>query len=491
MLTRLKVPFGEYLPDLPAFENPGATVANNVIPEATGYRPLPTQSVISSDAMDARCRGAIAAKDKSGAIYSYVGNASKLYVYSSSAHTDKSKVGGYTTTEFWEFVKWGEKIIATNYADAVQIITMGGANFADLGGSPPKARHIAVVREFVVLGNVDDGTAKPNLVQWSGTGNEATWAASASTLADSQELIADGPYGGGAIQAIKGGEYGVIFQEYAIWRMSFIGSPLVFQFDQVHSGMGTPARNSPVQIGDTIYFLGQDGWYRIDGGQTVTPIGANKVDRTFWDSVDKTSMDRIIGAADPLNRFVIWIYPGEQSVSGTPNKAMIFDTVTNRWATGDVSAEWVFSGLGIGYDLDGLDAVFADIDVAGISVDDRAFMGGGLLLNGYSTAHYRTAFSGQSGTCTVETTELQAGEERALVNGVRPIVDGGSVTIHPGKRTTQADAYSFGNSYSPNTRTGTANFRSDSRYHRFRATITGTWTHAQGLEVMTVGTGKQ
>lgn len=489
----MRLKFGEYLPDLPALENPGATVANNVIPTVTGYRPLPTQSVVSTNAMDARCRGAISATDKSGTVYSYVGNASKLYVYSSAAHTDKSKVGGYSTTENWEFVKWGEKIIATNYADTPQIITMGGAIFADLGGSPPKARHIAVVREFVVLGNLNDGTAKPNLVKWSGTGNEATWTPSASTLADEQELIADGPYGGGQIMAIRGGEYGVIFQEYAVWRMSFIGSPLVFQFDQVHSALGTPARNSVVQVGDSIYFLGQDGWYRIDNGQTITPIGANKIDRTFFADLDTSYMDRVIGAADPTEKFVIWIYPGAQSSAGTPNKAVIYDTVTGRWSTADVSAEWIFAGLGIGYDLDGLDAVFADIDVSGITVDDRSFLGGGLLLNGYSATHYRTSFSGTPDTATLETTELQAAEERALVTGVRPLVDGSSATIGilPGKRSIQNAAYSYGSSYSPSTRTGYANFRSDSRYHRFRTTISGTWTHAQGLDIKAIGTGSQ
>lgn len=489
----MRLKFGEYLPDLPAFENPGATVANNVIPSTAGYRPLPTQSTVSTDAITARCRGAISAVDKSGTVYSYVGDATKLYVYTSAAHTDKSKVGGYSNTVFWEFAKWGEKIIATNGGNTPQIITMGGAAFADLGGSPPKAKHVAVVREFVVLGNIDDGTAKPNLVKWSGTGNEATWTPSASTLSDEQELIADGPIGGGAIQAIRGGEYGVVFQEYAIWRMTFIGSPLVFQFDQIHSGIGTPAPNSPVQIGDRIYFLGQDGWYRLDGGQTLTPIGADKIDRTFWDMVDKENIDRVIGAADPLNRFIMWIFPGEQSSAGTPNKALILDTVTERWATADVSAEWIFAGLGIGYDLDGLDAVFADIDVAGITVDDRAFMGGGLLLNGYGTTHYRTSFSGTPGTATLETTELQAGEERALITGVRPLVDGTSATVAilPGRRTVQNESYAYGSSYSPSTRTGWAAFRSDSRYHRFRTTISGTWTHAQGLDLRVVGTGRQ
>ncbi len=48
------------------------------------------------------------------------------------------------------------------------------------------------------------------------------------------ELIPDG----GDITGITGGEFGIVFLEKAIVRMSYIGSPLFFQFDTISRNIG-------------------------------------------------------------------------------------------------------------------------------------------------------------------------------------------------------------------------------------------------------------
>src|SRR3546814_6707236 len=50
------IQIGEFRPDLPEFGNDGATVALNVVPAATSYRPLASLSPYS-DALSARCQG--------------------------------------------------------------------------------------------------------------------------------------------------------------------------------------------------------------------------------------------------------------------------------------------------------------------------------------------------------------------------------------------------------------------------------------------------
>ena len=52
------IEFGEYLPDQPAFGNPGVIKATNVLPALQGYRPIPALEAIAS-ALDNRARGAI------------------------------------------------------------------------------------------------------------------------------------------------------------------------------------------------------------------------------------------------------------------------------------------------------------------------------------------------------------------------------------------------------------------------------------------------
>ena len=72
------IPFGEYLPDLPALGNPGATVAKNVIPHLAGYKPL-SSLVTFSGALTARCQGAFSAIDTAGVTNVYAGDATSLY----------------------------------------------------------------------------------------------------------------------------------------------------------------------------------------------------------------------------------------------------------------------------------------------------------------------------------------------------------------------------------------------------------------------------
>lgn len=55
-------------------------------------------------------------------------------------------------------------------------MSLAGNTFADLAGSPPKARRITVVGDFIVMGNLDEGgTQYPNRVRWSGFNNSEAW----------------------------------------------------------------------------------------------------------------------------------------------------------------------------------------------------------------------------------------------------------------------------------------------------------------------------
>ncbi len=90
----MKIPFGEWLPDLGDQNNPGATEAKNVLVSPDGYRPLMSLS-ISSDALDSTCIGAIAALANDGTIYNYAGSTNSLYELVSGVWT--SRLNAYYT----------------------------------------------------------------------------------------------------------------------------------------------------------------------------------------------------------------------------------------------------------------------------------------------------------------------------------------------------------------------------------------------------------
>lgn len=72
---------------------------------------------------------------------------------------------------------------------------------------------------------------------------------------------------------------------------------------------------------------------------------------------------------------------------------------------------------------------------------------------------------------------------RAVVTGVRPIVNGGTYSIRVGVQDVPADAVSWSPATAINSRSGAASFRSEGRYLRAELTITGGFTAAVGAEI--------
>lgn len=480
----LDIPFGEWLPDLPDLSNPGATEAKNVLPHQGSYLPFRQLSVTSS-ALGAACQGAAAFSDKDGNTEAYAGDVSKLYRLSSQTWADKSGTTYSTaSTGFWRFVKWGEKVIATNGAQPPQIKSFGaGGNFADLGGSPPKAKSIATVRSFVVLGDVDDGTRYPNRVQWSGQNLETSWGTVPSTQADYQTLEGDG----GAIQAITGGDVGLIVQERSIWEMRYEGPPIIFRFDETAPGIGTPAPRSVVRFGTTTFFWGNDGFYRYDIGRGPTRIGDKKVDLWFQENLNKDALDKVVAAIDIPNAKVVWSFP----FGSTADNLIIYDWTTGQWSRAEQDTEMIFSGRSPGTDLEGLDSISSDIDALTQSLDSDQWKGGALSLWGFDTTHKSGSFSGSALTATLETAEVGNPDSSMIyVNGIRPLVDGDGASnrVYVGTRDVQNNNYSYGNSIFPNS-IGEHNTRAAARYFRFRVDISGGFERAIGMRARAKSNG--
>mgnify|MGYP000621320430 FL=1 len=161
------IQFGEWLPDQPDFMNSGVVTAENVIPAANGYRPL-NQFISFSNAASGTIRGIYAAKDNSGNVKLFAGDDAKLYSFNASTNNldDVSKAGtpayDLSGAEKWRFVQFGEYVIAAGgTGEELQKWQLGtDTAFSDLGGTPPKADFIAVVRDFVWTGNIDEGSGR-------------------------------------------------------------------------------------------------------------------------------------------------------------------------------------------------------------------------------------------------------------------------------------------------------------------------------------------
>lgn len=476
-------PFGELSPDRADLDQ-GLIDIRNAIPGPSGYVPwyelLPVTSALSN-----RPRGAIQARDQSDTVYQYSGDSTKLYQNVDGTWTDKSKVGGYNTAtnDNWEFAAWKNKILAVNgHVDNPQSITFGGAIFADLT-TALQAKHIAVVRDFVVMGNTEDASdgVVPSRVRWSAFGDETSWTVSPSTLADYQDLKVN------KVERIFGGEYGVIFQNDRTWRMTFVGAPAVWQFDEVIPGIGAIAPGACAQDGETIYFLSSKGFFALEQGSQATPIGVNKVDQFIRTDLDLSYVHRMSAVADPFSKRVFWAYPGTGNTAGRPNRIICYDRVRDRWALIEQETELIWAGGGTGRSLDA-SATTGDPDdlddmATESSFDDPQWVGGAPFLAAFDTAFASGGFQGAIREAILTTKEFMlTPEARTQLNGFRALVQGGSVTAEVGTRNSLADDVTYGDVLTARSEQRFTT-RANARYHRFRLTLSDEWEHAIGLEI--------
>ena len=330
------IEFGDLQADLPTYENSGALVVDNVLPLAKGYKSLAGFQALSTTGLTGSAVGLFTSFSASGST-NYAGDATKLYQMDSSlVFQDKSKSGGYnnSTTEnardFWAFTQFGANIIATNFADNIQKFEEGvDTAFSDL--VTLKAKYIAVIRDFVVAGYTEESSTTYNQrVKWSGINDSSTWTPSQSTQSGFQDIV--GSHGN--IQAIVGGESaGVIFMEKAIYRMEYVGTPLIFQFNKIADNIGAFAPKSVASYGNMIFFLAQDGFYKLTGGQQLTPIGNGKVDNFFFNDLS-SNLDGITSAVDPNNSIVVWSYRGSGATGTSNNHLLIYNYAVAKWSTG-------------------------------------------------------------------------------------------------------------------------------------------------------------
>lgn len=485
------IPLGEWLPDLPARDNPGATEARNVTPEAWGYGPWRELGAVT-DALSDRCLGAAAAKAPDGTVLTVAGTETRLYRLNSTSWSDVSK--GATPTDYaagtrWNFALFDDLFIGTNYEDAVQKWTLGSSSsFSDLGTNCPKARYAAVIGRFLFLANIDDSVdgEVPNRAAWAPINNpDGNWTPSQTTQADRQDIQT-----GGHITGIIGGDVGHIFLENAIYRVTYVGPPTIHEILPVAENQGCIAPGTIATDGRRCFFRGQNGFYMLDTDSSqIHPVGANKVDDWFLSEIGDINSTRISAAVSPEAKLYILSFPSGDS-GEQPDRLLIYNWEVQRWSYAVAECDQVARILSAGYTLEQLDGISSSIDALPASLDSAQWKGGRIIFGGFTTANEFGAFGGDALDAVIETAEAQlADPHRALLKGVRPIADGATWTVQAGYRNLPTGDVEWTPVSSVNAMTGLAPFHNEARYHRARLNGTGEWNKAQGIDVEAASAG--
>ena len=473
------IPIPDWAPDQADLGNAAAIQIRNALPGANSYKPMPAFDAFT-DALDARARGAIEATDEDLNIYQYAGDAAKLYRLVSMSWTDASISGGYSTgtEEVWEFARWKNQILATNWNDNIQYLELGGTTFADLT-TAFKCRVLFVLRDHVVAANTFDATDGnvPDRVRTCSIDDETSWTVDPNTGAIARDLKS------GPIIKGYGGDYGLLFTEENTYRMDWVGAPTWFEINPTLQGLGIIAPRASARIGEDVFAWSNQGMVVIRNGTGFEPIGAGRVDQYLFNDLDDVNRFRMSTVADPRSGKIFWLYPGQDG-GGQPNRLVCFDKNFNKWSIIDVDADMLWQASGIGTTLDDLDSITTDLDSLSTSLDSSRWKGGGWpLLAAFDTDFKHGFFSGAPMTAILETKEVEINEGRqTAIHAYRPLIDGGSFTACVGYRNDQAEERSYTVARSP-TATGRVTERKNARYHTFKMQVFDDWNDAIGVQM--------
>lgn len=333
-----------------------AQVVSGCVPMRGGWSPFKVAQSFS-DALGERCRGMKFARMADGSVKIFAASATRLYLLDNTDNSwdDVSKGGAaypdLVTTDNWQIEQYNDLVIAVQQNTAPQVFDLSSSTeFADLGGSPPFASHIAIINRFIVLTGL---LSEPRRVQWCDLDAPTTWTAGVG-LADFEDL----PDGGSCLSVAGGDAFGVVFQDESWRTLTYMpGSPLVFAINRVSKTDPMYARYSAITAGGRVFFCGAQGFKMIQPGGPSEPIGKDQVDETFFKDVDSSQLRLVIGSPDPTSTRVYWAY---KSIAGNDelfDKILCYDWSLKRWGFIPQSGEYLAPLQKSGLTLEQLDAI--------------------------------------------------------------------------------------------------------------------------------------
>lgn len=476
-----------FAPDLPP-ETPGIfTDCQNILPSISGFiagnAPLDT----GLGALDGKALGFAVTRKLDNTVRVFSGSAAKLYETSGGAWVDKSKVGGYALgpNDRWRFAQFGNVTLAAAKSTTIQSIS-GGATFANLSASAPKADIVETLNNQVFAFNIDGMGFGDSPERWacSAVGNETDWTPSVSTQCVSGQLLdTPGPITAGK----KLGDIIVAYKDRSMYVGQYVGVPLVWDFRKLPGEIGTPCNEAVVTTGTAHFFIGNDDFYVFDGTRPQ-PLNA-PLRNWFFANVDPVYMYKICGTYDRFNQRVFWWFASTSS-AGVLDKCVVYNIKTNQWGRMDgqieAAAEYVASGVSYG-GLGTLYSTWDDLPTT-ISYNSPFWTTGGAVLAAFGTDHKVYQYSGTPTESRITTGHYGDNVQFSTVTRIRPrfIKSPTSSTLNYSYSNTDATNFT---SKTTATYTGNwYNFIWSARWHRFEFVFNGPMT-ISGFDLFTATDG--
>lgn len=423
--------FGAWEPDAALLNGQQAPEACNVIPAKRGYRPFHSLVAVTTAALVDPVLEVFTSKGLDGELITAAATDDGIYMLE-AGDWEQRHSGTVATNNRW-FAQYGSALYAL-YGNALLKQAAAGQVYVPITTAEgfdydaPTGELLAVIRDFLVLGRAG---GVQNCIRWSGIDRPDEWPTpgtnAAQYIQSDQQVFPEG----GKVMAIVGGvggTDGIVFLERGIQRMTYVGTPYIFQFNPIDREHGLLAEKSPVVCGNACCYLSSDGW-RITDGVSVKNIGAERVDNWFWEQCDSERLEEVRGIHDPWKRLAVWSFPTIQAPAGVHDRLLIYSYLLDKWSYAAVETECIYGDYARGLTLEDLDA-YGDLEhLPWASLDSAILKNGGRVLGAVTTEHRLGSFSGPALQAVVDTAE--SGGQRMMIHGFRPLVDCGNAQAMP------------------------------------------------------------
>ncbi len=244
----------------------------------------------------------------------------------------------------WSLDNWGEDIVANRrkgsiyYWDTDASTTpLRATKVSGSTNSTPTTVDSIIVspndRHLVALGGNEFGTTasptgtyNPLIVRWSNQEDYTNWVPSISSTSG-EVILADGTKIVGAKRSRNAIN---IWTDNALWSMTFVGPPFVFQFSQLGTNCGLIAQHAGVDYDGRAVWMGYDNFYVFDG--QVRSLDCT-VRRFIFDRLNMDQKDKIFCGINSEFKEVIWLYPSTDSTEC--DSYVVWSPDENYWSYGD------------------------------------------------------------------------------------------------------------------------------------------------------------
>jgi len=256
--------------------------------------------------------------------------------------------GAYATTatENWAATIIGGVLIMTNGVDEPQyweLISGVPATIQKMQNlnnftASTECKSMRAFRSFLVALNITTSNINyPRVVKWSTEAaiqtTPTSWDASSATVDAGEYELADSK--GAILDGLPLRDTFMIYKEDSIYNMSYVGTPFIFQFNQLSPSVGALAKNCVAEFEGGHFILGNGDVY-INDGQRIQSILPHKIRDYIFGEIDGANFKKSFVVADYGNTEMWACFPTPTSATNQCNKAVVWNWTNKAFTIRDI-----------------------------------------------------------------------------------------------------------------------------------------------------------